>query len=204
MKSEHDQPQPESDPALPAPVPGVGSVLNPERWLDDHGDVLFGFAMVRVRDSGTAQELVQETFLAALQSQLKFAGNSSERAWLFGILRNKVVDHYRRHSREIPLTDLESALPDEDDFFQTSGMGKDGWAKGQAPKSWPSPDENLISKEFLEVFDECTSRLPDKTAQVFLLREVDGVTSEDICKDLNISANNLWVMLHRACIATVP
>jgi RNA polymerase sigma-70 factor (ECF subfamily) len=174
------------------------SLLEPERWVQEHGDVLFGFAALRVRDPATAQDLVQETFLAAIKAKDRFAGRSSERAWLFGILRNKLVDYYRLQGREVPLADLEAPLPEEQGAFAVSGAGKDGWVKGLAPKAWETPEEILVSKEFQEVLKGCLSRLPGKIAQVFLLREIDGVTSDEICKDLGVSPNNVWVMLHRA------
>ena len=201
MALEQNQTQSKAEPKPHLPSSGIVPALNPERWLDDYGDMLFGFVMVRIRDRGVAEELVQETFLAALRASQSFAGRSTERAWPFGILRNKVADHYRHQSREIPLADLDYSSPEEDGFFHSGGLGKDGWIKRLAPKPWTAPDESLISKEFQEVFNACLSRLPEKTAQVFLLREVDGVSSEEICKDLTISANNLWVVLHRARLA---
>jgi RNA polymerase sigma-70 factor (ECF subfamily) len=172
--------------------------LDAERWVEEYGDVLFGFAAARVRDRVIAQDLVQETFLAAIKASENFAGRSTERSWLFGILRNKLVDYYRRQSRETALADLEPTLPEEEGAFARSGLSKDGWVTGLAPKPWETPDGTLVSKEFQEIFRGCLSRLPDKVAQVFLLREVDAVSSEEICKDLGVSPNNLWVMLHRA------
>ena len=177
---------------------GTPPRLEPERWVEQHGDALLGFAAARVRDRAIAQDLVQETFLAAIKSSERYAGRASERSWLFGILRNKLVDHYRSQSREINFTSLESALPEEEGAFGTSGPGKDGWALRLAPKAWDTPEANLVSKEFQHVFKDCLGRLPEKIGQVFVLREIDGVTSDDICKDLGVSANNLWVMLHRA------
>ena len=99
------------------------------------------------------------------------------------------------------MADLKGSSPEEEGFFHSGGLGKDGWIKRLAPKPWNAPDQSLVSKEFQEVFKACLSKLPEKTAQVFLLREVDGVSSEEICKDLPLSANNLWVMLHRARMA---
>ena len=82
--------------------------------------------------------------------------------------------------------------------FPTAGLKKPGQlGRNSAPKAWASPDESLVSKEFQGVLKGCLSRLPDKVAQVFLLREIDGVPSAEICKDLGVSPNNLWVMLHR-------
>jgi RNA polymerase sigma-70 factor (ECF subfamily) len=172
--------------------------LDPKRWVEQHGDVLFGFVAARVRDRVIAQDLVQETFLAAIKAREGFAGRAGERSWLFGILRNKLADHYRLQSREVSLADMEPSLPEERAAFAASGLGKDGWVPRFAPKAWETPDQTLISKEFQTVLKRCLSRLPDKVAQAFVLREIDEVHSEEICKVLGVSPNNLWVMLHRA------
>jgi RNA polymerase sigma-70 factor, ECF subfamily len=190
-----------AEPLLPGPVPGPALALDPERWVEEHGDVLFGFAAARVRDRASAQDLVQETFLAALKASEGFAGRSTERAWLFGILRNKLADYYRLQCREISIADLEARLSEEQEAFGARGLGKDGWVRRFAPKAWETPDQSLVSKEFQEVFERCLSRLPEKMGHVFLLREMDGVPSDEICKDLGVSPNNLWVMLHRGRMA---
>jgi RNA polymerase sigma-70 factor, ECF subfamily len=177
-----------------APIPRV----DPDRWIQEYGDVLFGFAAMRVRDRAIAQDLVQETFLAAMKAKDGFQGRSSERSWLFGILRNKLVDYYRLQAREVPLGDPESFLPEEKGIFAEGGVGKDGWAKGFGPQAWETPEEVLISKEFQEALKSCLSRLPERVGQVFVLREIDGTPAEQVCKELGLSPNNLWVMLHRA------
>jgi len=178
--------------------PPPSSFVDPERWVEDHGDALFGFAALRVRDRAMAQDLVQETFLAAIKAKETFAGRSNERAWLFGILRNKLVDCYRVQGREVSLADMEAPFPEEKSAFGISGPGKDGWLRGLAPKAWETPEEILVSKEFQLVLKDCLSRLPGKVAQVFILREIDDVSSEKICKDFGVTPNNVWVMLHRA------
>ncbi len=180
------------------PTAGRGPAVDPERWVAEYGDALFGFAAARVRDPAVAQDLVQDTFLAAIKGSGGFAGRSSERSWLFGILRNKLVDHYRRQSREIAMADLEAPFPEEQGAFCDRGLGKDGWAAEVAPQAWETPDETLVNKEFHEVFKRCLSRLPSRVAQAFSLREVEALPSEEVCKDLGVSPNNLWVMLHRA------
>ena len=129
--------------------------LDPARWVQEYGDILFGFAVARVRDRASAQDLVQETFLAALKAGESFAGRSTERSWLFGILRNKLADYYRLQYREIAIADMESPLPEEQAAFATSGLGKDGWVMRLAPKAWETPDGTLVSKEFQEVLKNC-------------------------------------------------
>src|SRR4029077_9274716 len=113
----------------------------------------------------------------------------------------KLVDFYRLQGREVPLADLEAPLPEEENAFRAAGVGRDGWVKGLAPKAWETPEEILVSKEFQEVLKGCLSRLPLKIAQAFVMREIDDVSSEEICKDLGVSPNNVWVMLHRARLA---
>jgi RNA polymerase sigma-70 factor (ECF subfamily) len=186
--------------AEPVREEGSASLPEPEFWVEKYADVLFGFAANRVRDRAIAQDLVQETFLAAMKARESFGGRSSERAWLFGILRHKLVDFYRQQGRELQFADLES-LPEERGAFCARGLGKDGWIKGLAPKAWETPEEALVSKEFQQVLKGCLSKLPERVSQVFMLREVDGAPSEEICKDLDVSPNNLWVMLHRARMA---
>ena len=201
MSVDQLQAKPAGEPECSPPAAEKKGPANPQRWLEEHGDVLFSFALPRVRDRATAQDLVQETFLAALKASGSFAGRSTERAWLFGILRNKLADHYRLHSREVPLEDPESKTPEEEGFFHARGAGKDGWISRVGPKPWAAPDESLLSKEFQTVFRECVSGLPEKIAQVFLRREVDEIPSGEICKEFGISPNNFWVMLHRARMA---
>jgi RNA polymerase sigma-70 factor (ECF subfamily) len=186
------------EPQNAVPVGNTQPVVNPERWVQDYGDALFGFAVMRVRDRAIAEDLVQETFLAAIKASQAFSGRSTERAWLFGILRNKLVDHYRLQSRVMPLADLETFLPEESGAFAQTGVSKDGWAPGLGPEAWETPEAVLVNKEFRQTLNSCLAGLPHKAAQVFVLREIDGVSSDEICKDLGVSPNNLWVMLHRA------
>ena len=99
-------------------------------------------------DRSAAQGLVQETFLAALRARANFAGRSSERAWLFGILRNKLVDDDRLKGREALLAEGDSPALEEGNFFHTTGLRKDAWVQNLAPQAWASPDESLVQKEF--------------------------------------------------------
>jgi len=170
---------------------------NPETWVDEHGDYLYSYALLRLRHRELAEEIVQETFLAALKACRNFAGQSSERTWLVGILKHKIVDHFRRASREQPVADFDGASDDE--LFRKSGEWVDHWTVEGAPKEWKDdPSQLLEQKEFWEIFKRCLAKLPPRLAEAFTLREIDGLRSEEICEILAISPNNLWVMLHRA------
>jgi RNA polymerase sigma-70 factor (ECF subfamily) len=179
--------------AAPAPSP------DPGLWVDQHGDYLFRYAIFRLRDSSLAEYILQETLLAALQSYHNFAGRGSERTWLVGILKHKIMDHYRRASRETPESQLENNAFEHHELFRESGEWADHWVADKAPMEWyTNPAELVEQSEFWIVFRDCLSPLPPRIANAFTLREVDGLTSEEICAVLSITVNNLWVMLHRA------
>lgn len=172
---------------------------DPGLWVDQHGDYLFKYAAFRLRDQSVAEDVVQETLLAALQAYENFAGRGSERTWLVGILKHKIIDYFRRSTRETPASQLEEESSEHHEFFRESGEWVDHWKVEKAPVDWNStPEELLEHSEFWEVFQRCLSPLPARIASAFTLREVDGLSSEEICELLSIKANNLWVMLHRA------
>jgi RNA polymerase sigma-70 factor (ECF subfamily) len=129
-------PLPTETAADPAPAASAASpprLSDPERWVEDYGDYLFKFALVRLRDPAKAEDMVQETFLAALKGGDKFAGRSAEKSWLVGILKNKVCDHFRKASRETSLTDMEFYRDEEGDKFIPDGLFKGGWIHELGP-----------------------------------------------------------------------
>lgn len=167
---------------------------DPSAWADQHGDYLFRYALMRVRNRESAENLVQETFLAALAGRNSFSGRSSEKTWMVGILKHKIIDQFRKSFREKSITELQTDEEQAiDDFYDMVGHPK------QYPKSWmPDPQALLHSKEFWEVLHSCLDRLPEKTASAFIMRELDNWSTDDICTELKITPANLWVMLHRA------
>jgi len=169
--------------------------LEPTAWLDAHGDYLYRYALMRVRDEAVAEDLLQETLLAAVRSYHGHEGRSSERTWLVGIMKHKVVDYFRRASRTAQLN-----LSDDDpDYFETSGPSRGYWRENQAPLNWSiDATTSLEPHEFWETFERCLSHLPQQMSIAFALREFDGLSSTEICEILNITPNNLWVLLHRS------
>jgi RNA polymerase sigma-70 factor (ECF subfamily) len=170
--------------------------LDPAHWLDQHGDYLYRYALMRVRDSAIAEDILQETLLAAFSSSENHAGRSSERTWLVGIMKHKVVDYFRRLGR---MTQFQLTTDDEEsESFENSGPWLGHWREDQAPVSWPVDAATVLeSREFWETFDQCLSRLPQQTAIAFTLREIDGLSANEICEILQITPNNLFVILHR-------
>ena len=167
--------------------------MRPEHWVEEHGDYLFRFALARVDGTETAEDLVQETLLAALKASSSFSGRSSERTWLTGILKNKLVDRLRRFQRDRPFADL--GQPDEyvDGLFDRGGHWK------SAPRQWlGDPAKALERREFWDAFEHCLARLPDRLRAVFSSRLLDETPAEQVCQDFGISATNLWALVHRA------
>lgn len=165
---------------------------SPEQWLPQYGDVLYRYALIRVRDRELAADLVQDTLLAALKAQDSFMGQSSEQTWLVGILKHKMMDFFRKSSRE-KTEAMGDDLPDNefDDFFDQQGS----WQIDLS--TWSKPDKALEQEEFMAVLQQCIDRLPSKMAQAFMLRELDDLDSDKICEVMGISMNNFWVMLSR-------
>jgi len=171
---------------------------DPERWVDDHGDCLYRYALIRVRHPEVAQDLVQETLLAAMRQLEKFKGSSSERTWLCGILKNKISDRFRKLGRETNFTDLEFFSGEQPDRFDRNNY----WIHERGPADWqPEGEQAMKCQEFWQVLQAALNRLPSRVAQVFMLREMDGMPGKAVCEILNISEANLWVMLHRARMA---
>lgn len=155
--------------------------------------------MLRVRDVEVAQDIVQETLLAALQARHSFAGQSAERTWLVGILKHKVIDYVRRASREKPFENLEHLSADNDDDAPNFDAGGHWLNKHVGPADWAcDPRKMTENTQFWEVLRYCLERLPERSAQVFSLKEIDGIDSDEVCKVLNVTPSNLWVLLHRA------
>jgi RNA polymerase sigma-70 factor (ECF subfamily) len=172
---------------------GPRAKLDVTRWVDEHADVLFRYALQRVRHQDIAEDLVQETFVAALRTCDKFDGRSSERTWLVGILRHKIVDHIRRAAQERSRRGSEVAETSGEPFFEANGHWK------TTPADWGSDPVAILSqRDFLKVFEKCFGALPQGLADTFVLRELEGLEPSDICTTLDISDSNLWVRLHRA------
>lgn len=163
-------------------------------WFNAHGDYLYRFALARLRDTHLAEDVVQETMLAAIKNN-QFEGESSVRTWLTGILKHKIIDSQRKLIREqavSDLVDLEASDTTMDDFFDQAGHWLD------KPELINMPDHSLEQKQFFNVLDTCMNKLPSKLKAIFMLRDVHDEENENICKELDISSTNAWVMLYRA------
>ena len=166
--------------------------LDTHAWLADHGDYLFRMARRQLHSDALAEDAVQETLLAAISAQARYAGHASPRTWLTGILKHKIVDAVRRASRD-------GVAPDPGDEADLDALLYDRrghWA--EPPAAWPDPDASLEQAQFFAVLELCLERLPAKTAQAFMMREHLGFETADICKELGVTPTHCWVLLYRA------
>lgn len=155
---------------------------------------LLRYAMLRLRNPALAEDAVQETLLAALHARSGYSGQSAYRTWVVGILKHKIIDMTRKSAREQPLaTEKDESESDAiDALFDANGSWRE-----MAP-AWADPEKSFEDKKFWQALERCLESMPARTARVFMMREVMDRSSEEICKDLEISATNLWVILHRA------
>ncbi|HMO15901.1 MAG TPA: sigma-70 family RNA polymerase sigma factor [Pirellulaceae bacterium] len=165
-------------------------LTSPETWVHEHGDALYRFAIQRVGQREVAEDLVQETFLAALRANT-YSLHSSERTWFIGVLKHKIIDYLRKHSRD---QKSRQVLEDEAaDPFDETGRWRN------APNRWFAGSSRTIEREeFWEVLRRCLDDLPSRLRAVFTLRELDELPMSELRRDLDISAGNLSVLLYRA------
>ncbi|MBI3067555.1 MAG: sigma-70 family RNA polymerase sigma factor [Betaproteobacteria bacterium] len=178
-------------PQAPASATGVPS----DAEIEGFRAYLLRYALLQLRDLDIAEDAVQETLLAALQGRSQFARKSSTKTWLTGILKHKIIDHLRRQAREQPLPGADDDAPEAeaiDAMFLEDGHWR------SFPANWGDPARSFEDRRFWEVFELCASMMSANVARVFVMREVMELSTEEICKELNITPTNCWVMLHRA------
>lgn len=188
--------KPTDEAAQAAPAPRAG-LSDPKDWVGQHGDYLFSYALARVRNETTAEDLVQDALLAAFEAKDRFVSGSSERGWLTGILKHKILDHFRRVAREHSVSEEESLPGELLERFDDLGLWKREPELG--PADWGEDAASQIQqKEFMTALEHCLAKLPYRSADAFVLREMEGESSEKIRELLGVSAANFWVLLYRA------
>lgn len=167
-------------------------ILHPDSWVEKYSDMLYRFTVLRITDKELARDIVQDTFLNAWKARDGYKGDASEKNWLFTICRNKIVDHYRKASNNLTSYGISDY---EDMFFDEKGM----WQKNAKPESWNvSYNDTIDKKDFYNVLNECKDNLKELQQAVFVLKYFDDFSSDKICKLLDITPSNYWVLMHRA------
>lgn len=167
--------------------------VDPNSWLTKHGDALYNFALLRLRRHELAEEAVQETLVSAIRSVKEFQGDSTEKTWLFAILKNKITDLLRSDWNSRSRVSLDDEADPQDQLFDTSGNLKTELLSQSRCE--------LESRELHEIVMQCIQKLPRNQATIFVLKVLQEKKSEEICQDLQISTSNYWTRLHRARLA---
>ncbi|GAA4948976.1 hypothetical protein GCM10023314_22820 [Algibacter agarivorans] len=165
--------------------------INPNKWIDLYSDYLFNYTISRVSDREIAQDLVQDTFLAGLKSMKNFKGEASERTWLISILKRKIIDHYRKTNSKKGKAEVRINYNDSE--------SEGDWLEERVADPFDkTAEDTLQNAELGEAIHNCLEKLPKKQADVFKMKTILGHETEAICNELNITASNLWVIIHRA------
>ncbi len=168
--------------------------LNPGLWVENHGDYLYNYAYFRVNNKEVSEDIVQETFIAALKAKDSFRGESSELTWLLAILKRKVIDYFRKLSSGKERVISDYTLP-----FRDEGIFDGHWLGDRLPKDWGSDaDSTLNQEEFQSILQVCLSLLPPKWRSVFVMKFMEELSSDEVCKENECTPSNFWVIIHRA------
>jgi len=166
--------------------------IDPNKWIDLYSDYLFNYTISRVNDRDLAKDLVQDTFFAGLKSMKNFKGEASERTWLVSILKRKIIDYYRKINSNKGKAEVRMS-------YNSDSETEGDWLEERVADPFDKTAEDTLENEELgHAIYNCLDQLPEKQAAVFRKKTIEGLDTETICNELNITASNLWVIIHRA------
>ncbi len=166
-------------------------------WVDLYSDKLFSWAFYKTGNKELAEDMVQDSFLAAFKSFDKFEGKSNPQTWLFSILKNKIAGHYRKVFKNVELNVSQLSSENSDwlhQFFDQDGS----WNIEQRPVAWQQDDNLLQDVDFLNTLKNCTDKLPVNWNAALQLKYIESKKTALICQELSITDTNYWQILHRA------
>ncbi|MGS2727272.1 sigma-70 family RNA polymerase sigma factor [Psychroserpens sp. BH13MA-6] len=169
-------------------------IIDPNQWIHRYSDYLFNYTITRVNDREMAKDLVQDTFVAGLKSMKNFKGQASERTWLVAILKRKIIDYYRKINSNKGKAEVRMSY--------TNDENEGDWLEERVADPFDKTAEDTIENTELGLaIHDCLGKLPDKQAKVFKMKTILNYETETICNELDITASNLWVIIHRARVA---
>lgn len=167
------------------------TALQPAQWVNRYADILNAYILVRINDTGAAADMVQDTFLSAWKGRSGYDGRASEKNWLFAICKNKIIDYYRKQSTGM----AKVVSPEENEYFD----GVDHWTPVTQPNKWGIDQlQPFETKEFYGVLEKCKRKLKDIQQMVFVMKYMEELESDEICKLLELTPAYYWVLIHRA------
>lgn len=158
------------------------------RWVNEYADDLYQYTFQRVRDKPTAMDIVQEVFLSAWKNFESYRKDAAIKTWLLSILKNKIIDYYR--------STVHSSTGDSGWSYFDS---QEHWTEESAPVEWNAGQVHKMEQdEFFRILAQCKDKLQQLQKMVFAMKHIDDMKSDEICRLLNITASNYWVIMHRA------
>ncbi|BAX81758.1 sigma-70 family RNA polymerase sigma factor [Labilibaculum antarcticum] len=161
------------------------------KWVNEFTNELYKWAYYKTSSAETAEDLVQETFLAAAEKVSTFKGDSSAKTWLFSILNHKIIDYYRKKVNK-PVAMESNTIAS---YFDEDGS----WQKEKRPKDWQDEENHLLDdNDFQQILKKCLDALPEKWSTCVKLKYLTEKSGEDICQELEIAPTNYWQIVHRS------
>lgn len=166
--------------------------IDPNQWINLYSDYLYNYTVSRVSDKEMAKDIVSDTFLAGLGAMKNFKGEASERTWLISILKRKIIDYYRKINSKKGKAEVRMS-------YNSDIESEGDWLEERVADPFDKTAEDTIENTELGfAINNCLEKLPTKQAQVFEMKTILNYETEAICNELNITASNLWVIIHRA------
>lgn len=165
--------------------------LDATKWISNYSDALYSYTIVRINQPEAAEDIVQDTFLSAWKARETYNGIASEKNWLYAICKNKIIDHFRKQSTSF----VNVAANEEALYFDDA----DHWTEQTRPHEWGMDyTQRVETKEFYSILNKCKQKLKDIQQTVFVMKYMEDLESEKICKELGITPSYYWVLIHRA------
>ena len=168
-----------------------------DAYITDLREQMLKFAILQLRDKNQAEDAVQDALIGAFKNCKSFNGKSAFKTWVFAILKNKIIDLIRGKSRYVAISDIQGDSEEQEDFsvlFDKTGH----WKAEHNPSNWGDPESCFKQEQFWLIFETCLNKLPSHHAQPFMMREIIGLDTEEICKELALTTSNLHVIIYRA------
>lgn len=155
------------------------------------------FATLQLNDTHLAEDAVQEALIGAMKNASEFSGKSAIKTWVFAILKNKIADILRKRQRMVEVSRILNEQEEAESFSMLFDQ-KGYWNQSDRPLAWGDPEASFNQKQFWIIFETCLANVPPNQARVFMMREIVGLNTDEICTEVGLSLSNLHVSLHRA------
>ena len=161
-------------------------------WVNTYSDELYAWSFYKTKLREVSEDLVQDTFLAAIQNKEKFRAESNHKTWLFSILNNKISDYFRKNYKQ------NQCFTDDNDGLHTHFTSAGKWIDSESPEFWQEDTELLDDDSFRSVLEKCLAGLPKKWNDSLLYKYILEKSAHEICQELNITMTNYWQLIHRS------